>query len=67
LKAIWATRPWGAGAFDVPGAAQAVRAINQTKTAVIFTNQLRQKIVVISGSPETTTGGMALSSTPQCA
>lgn len=35
-------------------------AISQTKTAVIFTNQLRQKIGVMFGSPETTTGGMAL-------
>jgi len=35
-------------------------AINQTKTAVVFTNQLRQKIGVMFGSPETTTGGMAL-------
>ena len=35
-------------------------AINQTKTAVIFTNQLRQKIGVVFGNPETTTGGMAL-------
>jgi len=35
-------------------------AINQTKTAVIFTNQLRQKIGVMFGNPETTSGGMAL-------
>ncbi|MDZ4158558.1 MAG: recombinase RecA, partial [Anaerolineaceae bacterium] len=35
-------------------------AINQTKTAVIFTNQLRQKIGVMFGNPETTTGGLAL-------
>lgn len=35
-------------------------AINQTKTAVVFTNQLRQKIGVMFGNPETTTGGMAL-------
>ncbi len=35
-------------------------AINQTKTAVIFTNQLRQKIGVVFGNPETTTGGNAL-------
>lgn len=35
-------------------------AINQTKTAVIFTNQLRLKIGVMFGNPETTTGGMAL-------
>lgn len=35
-------------------------AISQTKTAVIFTNQLRQKIGVTFGNPETTTGGQAL-------
>lgn len=35
-------------------------AISQTKTAVVFTNQLRQKIGVMFGNPETTTGGMAL-------
>ena len=35
-------------------------AINQTKTSVVFTNQLRQKIGVMFGNPETTTGGMAL-------
>lgn len=35
-------------------------AIQQTNTAVIFTNQLRQKIGVMFGNPETTTGGMAL-------
>jgi recombination protein RecA len=34
--------------------------IKQTNTAVIFTNQLRQKIGVVFGNPETTTGGMAL-------
>ena len=35
-------------------------AINQTKTSVIFTNQLRMKIGVMFGNPETTTGGKAL-------
>jgi recombination protein RecA len=35
-------------------------AIKQTNTAVIFTNQLREKIGVMFGSPETTTGGNAL-------
>ncbi|NLC13314.1 MAG: recombinase RecA [Chloroflexi bacterium] len=35
-------------------------AISQTKTAVIFTNQLRQKIGIMFGNPETTTGGNAL-------
>ena len=35
-------------------------AINQTRTAVIFTNQLRHKIGVMFGNPETTSGGNAL-------
>ncbi len=34
--------------------------IKQTNTAVIFTNQLRQKIGVMFGNPETTSGGNAL-------
>jgi recombination protein RecA len=34
--------------------------INTSNTALIFTNQLRQKIGVMFGNPETTTGGMAL-------
>ncbi|MDX1437087.1 MAG: recombinase RecA [Anaerolineales bacterium] len=35
-------------------------AVRQTNTSLIFTNQLRQKIGVVFGNPETTTGGMAL-------
>ncbi|MFP3853397.1 MAG: recombinase RecA [Anaerolineales bacterium] len=35
-------------------------AIKQTNTAVVFTNQLRQKIGVMFGNPETTSGGVAL-------
>src|SRR5689334_15711739 len=35
-------------------------AINNSKTAVVFTNQLREKIGVMFGSPETTPGGRAL-------
>ncbi len=35
-------------------------AISRTKTIVIFTNQLRQKIGVMFGNPETTPGGLAL-------
>jgi len=34
--------------------------IKQTNTIVIFTNQIRSKIGVMFGSPETTTGGNAL-------
>jgi recombination protein RecA len=35
-------------------------AISKSKTTVIFTNQLRMKIGVMFGNPETTTGGNAL-------
>ncbi len=35
-------------------------AISKSKTCVIFTNQLRMKIGVMFGNPETTTGGNAL-------
>jgi recombination protein RecA len=34
--------------------------VKQSNCLLIFTNQLRQKIGVMFGSPETTTGGMAL-------
>ena len=34
--------------------------VHKTKTCVIFINQLRQKIGVFFGNPETTTGGNAL-------
>ena len=35
-------------------------AINQTKTTAIFINQLREKVGVMFGNPETTSGGRAL-------
>ena len=35
-------------------------AINNSKTAVIFTNQLREKVGIMFGNPETTPGGRAL-------
>jgi recombination protein RecA len=35
-------------------------AIKSSNTAMVFTNQLRQKIGVMFGNPETTSGGMAL-------
>ncbi|MBI4078962.1 MAG: recombinase RecA [Candidatus Levybacteria bacterium] len=34
--------------------------ISKSKTIAIFTNQLRQKIGIMFGNPETTTGGLAL-------
>jgi recombination protein RecA len=35
-------------------------AISKSNTVMIFTNQLRMKIGVMFGNPETTTGGQAL-------
>ncbi len=37
-----------------------VGAIKTSNTSLIFTNQLRQKIGIMFGNPETTSGGMAL-------
>lgn len=34
--------------------------VNRSKAIVIFTNQIRMKIGVMFGNPETTTGGLAL-------
>ena len=43
---------------------QALRMLNptigKTRTSIIFINQIRQKIGVMYGNPETTTGGLAL-------
>lgn len=41
-------------------------AINKSKTAVIFINQIREKIGVMFGSPETTPGGRALKFYSSC-
>jgi recombination protein RecA len=35
-------------------------AVNRSHTAVVFTNQIREKVGVMFGSPETTSGGRAL-------
>ncbi len=34
--------------------------VSKTNTAVLFINQIRQKIGIVFGNPETTTGGLAL-------
>lgn len=41
-------------------------AISRSKTSVIFTNQLRMKIGVMFGNPETTSGGRALKFYASC-
>ena len=35
-------------------------AVSRSHTSVIFTNQIREKVGVMFGSPETTSGGRAL-------
>lgn len=49
---------------------QALRVLNpliaKTKTCVVFINQIRQKIGVMYGNPETTTGGLALKFYSSC-
>ena len=35
-------------------------AVSRSNTALVFTNQLREKIGVMFGNPETTPGGRAL-------
>ena len=49
-----------AGPPDEPGAAQADRQHQAHQHLVIFINQIRMKIGVMFGNPETTTGGNAL-------
>jgi len=41
-------------------------AINRSRTSVVFINQLREKIGVMFGNPETTSGGGRSSSTRRC-
>lgn len=42
------------------GLKKLVPLISESKTVVIFINQIREKVAVMFGSPETTTGGRAL-------
>ena len=41
--------------------------IGKTNTVCVFINQLREKVGVMYGNPEVTTGGRALKYTPRCA
>ena len=49
-----------AGAPDEPGLRKLTATIKKTNCMVIFINQIRMKIGVMFGNPETTTGGNAL-------
>jgi len=58
--ATWEIRSRPASAPDVASPAQARRIVAKSKTCLIFINQIREKIGVMFGNPETTTGGRAL-------
>ena len=55
------------GPPDEPGPAQVAGVVSKTGCIVIFINQLREKIGVMYGNPETTPGGARSSTSPACA
>ena len=60
-KAIWAIAQMGLQARLMSQALRKLTAIvSKSKTCLIFINQIREKIGVMFGNPETTTGGRAL-------
>ena len=60
-KARWATRSMGIQARLMSQALRKLTgAVSRSNTALVFTNQLREKIGVMFGNPETTPGGRAL-------
>ena len=60
-KAKWATRTIGLQARLMSQALRKLTGIvSKSKTCLVFINQIREKIGVMFGNPETTTGGRAL-------
>ena len=57
LEARWRQPARLAGAADEQALRKLTASINRSHTMVIFINQIRMKIGVMYGSPETTTGG----------
>jgi recombination protein RecA len=59
-KARWAIQPGLQAGLMSQALRKLTASINKSKAMVIFINQIRMKIGVMYGSPETTTGGNAL-------
>lgn len=51
---------WPCGTYDEPAMRKLAGNLKQSNTLLIFINQIRMKIGVMFGNPETTTGGNAL-------
>lgn len=60
LMEIWAIVIWGCKRLMSQALRKLTGIINKSKATVIFINQIRMKIGVMFGNPETTTGGNAL-------
>ena len=60
-RATWATRRWASRRASCRRrCASSPATISKSRTIVVFINQIRMKIGVMFGNPETTTGGNAL-------
>ena len=55
-----AIRTWAGGTHDEPAMRKLAGNLKNANTLLIFINQIRMKIGVMFGNPETTTGGNAL-------
>jgi recombination protein RecA len=53
-------RSWAAGSPDVQALRKLTGIVSKSRNCLIFINQIREKIGVMFGNPETTTGGRAL-------
>ncbi len=60
IEGDMATRTSPSGALMSQALRKLTGAINKSNTIVIFINQLREKVGVMFGNPETTPGGKAL-------
>jgi recombination protein RecA len=60
IEEKWENPMSGCKLADVAGFRKLAAAISKSNTAVIFINQLREKVGIVYGNPEVTPGGRAL-------